>query len=316
VLLVCLEVGLRFFGYGSYIIYQPDDELLWVPLPDQRGRTVRGHQPITINADRFRYVRDLESADPTEVRVYTFGDSVTMGWGMDDASHYSAVLEALLSGQDHDRPVRVVSGGVNGYPTTLCVRRFARALRQGQQIDVAILAYSFNSGFEPLTRLQGEERRKFLRKVGIKGVVRRFAIYNFLIEDLLRRAVYYRIRDTLLSGSWKTTSDEVREQRLDDYLRSLELMAETANGHDVKLVFLLLGSKGQRDQLNPHQTAFRKFAIENGIPIVDMVARLDELEHGPLFMDHTHPSVEGHDLIARELVPVVDGVIGPNSLTP
>ena len=84
---IALEVFLRFFGYGRFIVYEQDSELLWRPRPNQVGTTVVGRQPITINGQGLRYRIDLEPRNPQEHRVVAFGDSITMGWGVDDKSH-------------------------------------------------------------------------------------------------------------------------------------------------------------------------------------------------------------------------------------
>jgi lysophospholipase L1-like esterase len=305
------ELGLRIFGYGDYIVYSPHEELLWEPVPNQRGRTIVGHEPITINAQGLRYPEDLPPKVAGEIRLFSFGDSVTMGWGVDDASHYTAVLETLLDAGATEARYRCVSAGVNAYPTALCVRRFAQLLEQGVEIDVAVLAYSFNQAFGDLAELEGDGRRTLLRRVRLKSVVRRSATYNFLIEDLLRTAVYYRLRDRLMAGSWRVEGQEdaraeTPSSAVDTYTVWLERMRDTAEERDVRLIFLLLGSKGQRTtQLDEHQTAFRAFALQQGLPLVDMVGRLEGLDPEATFMDHTHPSAAGHALIAEELARVV-----------
>lgn len=308
------EIGLRFFGYGSYVLYRPDPELLWVPIPHQAGRTEVGRRPITINGAGLRYPTDLPPRDPREIRVFTFGDSVTMGWGMADGETYSADLEPLLASEPRaagalahsaqpPRRYRVVSAGVNAYPTALCVRRFRRLLAEGQQIDVAILAYSFNHAHEGLARLRGDDREAFLRKVFWKGVLRRSALYNYLIEDLLRQAVYYRIRDRLVAGSWDMEPSREKSE-IPEYVANLERMRALAAAHNVRLILLLLGSQDQRDdrrELDDFQRAFLDFARRRGIPACDMIRRLAPLDQRDLFIDHTHPSAAGHRLIAREL---------------
>ncbi len=309
-LFVASEVILRLFGYGSFIVYRPDQELLWTPRPNQKGKTVVGGRAITINGSGFRYKSDLGRRKPDEVRIFTFGDSVTMGWGVDDDSHYSAVLEQLLAERSTGRRFRVVSAGVNAYPTSLCVRRFVRLLNQGEQIDIAILAYSFNQAFDNLTKLEGEERQQFLNKVRLKGIVRRFALYNFLIEDLLRTAVYYRLRGRLMPGSWEVGRQDDRDDE-DDYVNSLRLMKSASERHGVAFVLLLLGSKGQQgNQLDRYQQAFLAFG-EEGIPVVNMIERLAPLDPEETFMDHTHPSLTGHELVARELLPVAERLTPP-----
>lgn len=320
-LLVALELALRPFGYGSYVLYAPDEDVLWHPVPDQRGRTVKNRLPITINNLGFRYPVDLARRDPGEVRILAFGDSVTMGWGVDDDSHYSAVLERRFEAHPPGpRPVRVVSAGVTAYPISLCVRRFQKLLDEGTQIDLAILAYSFNHTHERLARLRGAEREAFLRKVRLKGLVRRSALYNLVIEDLLRQAVYYRIRARLLEGSWSHTPPAGAQlgEDLSAYRGELEAMKAAGDRHGVALVFLLFGSQGQRSNLDGFQTAFLEFAHQRQIPVVDMVTLLAAEDHAPLFMDHTHPSVAGHARIAAALHELVEsrGLAGAPAAVP
>lgn len=310
VLLLALEVVLRLLGYGSFILYRPDEELLWLPAPGQRGRTVEGRLPITINRAGFRSREEPPRRDPGEMRVFAFGDSVTMGWGVDDDSHYAAVLERLLGGVAPDgRRARVISAGVNAYPTSLCVRRLERVLADGWQVDAAVLAYSFNHSHEGLARLAGEEKRAFLRKVALKGMLRRSALYNFAVEDLLRGAVYYRIRDRLVAGSWNLEEVKARgeeEEELAHFYADLGRARNTARRHGFALVFLLLGSREQRDRLDPYQAGLARFAAREDIPLVDMVAALADEDHAPLFLDHPHPSPAGHERIARELLAVME----------
>lgn len=317
VILVVGEIVLRFFGYGSYILYAPDDELFWVPLPNQQGRTVADQQVITINHDGLRHPLDLPRRAEDEVRIVSFGDSVTMGWGMDDASHYTAWLERLLADDVAPKKVRGISAGVNAYPPSLCVRRFKRLLREGHQIDVAILAYSFNRGHERLLGLEGEAKESFLAKVRLKSIVRRSALYNFLIEDLLRTAVYYRLRDRLVAGSWEVEGEkppvegDPRKMRVELYESNLEAMRRTSADNGVKLVYLLLGSENQDHELNDFQQALHNFGRQHDMPVVNMVEVFAGRDHGELFMDHTHPSALGHELIARELAAAIRPLLAP-----
>ena len=303
VLWLILEILLRFLGYGDFIIYKSDGELLWVPRSNQMGKTVVGRRPITINDQGLRYRVDLTLKNPNEHRIVAFGDSVTMGWGLDDDSHYSAVLEKRLTESYPEGRFRVVSAGVNAYPTVLCVRRFIKMLERGDQIDTAILAYSFNNGYERLAGLDEDGRRRFMRKVQLKSVLRRSAIYNLVIEDWLRNAVYYRVRGRLMAGSWETDQKHGGDD-LDVYIANLERMRTESEKHGVRLIFLLLPSKGQQAELSEFQKAFSEFAQNHGVPLVNIIERFELLNHGSLFMDHTHPSSQGHALIAESLFPI------------
>jgi len=261
---------LRPFGYGSYIVYGGDAELLWVPLPSQSGVTVAGHQPIMMNDQSLRWSQD---GVPTAV---AFGDSVTMGWGVADDQHFSA-----LSG--------MASAGVNAWPTTLCVRRFEQL---APQLDHAVLAYSFNNRMEAV--VAAPDNTDFLRGVRVKNTARRVALYNFVVEDLLRRAVYKRVKEDLVDGTWARGGERL-EANQSRVRASLEQAVHVAETHEVKLTLLLLGSAGQTEP-GPFQQIWLDVAAENEVPLVDLMGM-----DAALFQDHVHPVPEGHRLIAQAL---------------
>ena len=341
ILALVSEVGLRLMGYGSYVVFTPDEDLLFVPSPNQHGKTVANHQPIAINEYGLRYPETLPLRDEASLRVVTFGDSVTMGWGVADDHHYSAVLEDRLQGR-LDMPVHVQSAGVNAYSTSSCVRRMKRMLDEGHQIDVAILAYSFNHSHETLAALQGDARSQFLSRVRLKNALRRIALYNFLIEGVLREAVYYRIRDRLVAGSWEMNdrqnakeeepplsespgNERAAQPQLDGppawddhlvaYVTALEEAAEVAAQHQMPLVLVLFGSKDQDSGPNQYQAALTRFAELRSLPLVDMLQVFDGDDHDSLFMDHVHPNERGHERIAEELAPLVASLLKPIEAT-
>ena len=307
---IALELVLRLFGYGSYTLYRPDERLLWVPLPG-RTLTVVNHLPITINDQGFRYPVDVKPKQAGEFRVIAFGDSSTQGWGVDDNSTYSAQLEKLLSrtscGKQH---FEVIDAGVNAYPNALVAEKLKEVLEDNVvQPDIAIFAYSYNSNFEKLTKLQGKAREDFLRRVWFKGIVRRSALYNFTIEGVLRRLVYYNLRHVLMAG---TLSSEGGMEALDmDYYhQALEQSVELSRAHHVQLIFLMLGSKGQvmNKDMFPFQTAMLDFAEKEHVPIVNMIPIASSKNQDDVFLDPVHPSVAGHELIAEQLLQTVQAL--------
>ena len=301
---IALELGLRLFGYGSYTIFRPDPRLLWVPEPGNK-LTVVNHQHININGEGFRYPVDLGPKQAGEFRVFTFGDSVTMGWGMDDEHHYSAVLEKDLNGGGcPSTHFQVVSAGVDAYPNSLVAERLKTVLEGNLQPDMVVLAYSFNTGMEHLARLQGAQRQKILRAVRLKSLARRSAIYDFLIEDILRNLAYYRFRELLIQGTWNTAYQK-RDDSTDNFTAGLQAALADSREHKVPLVLLLLASEGQTSQLHPYQKAMIDFAQANHVPLVNMFDAWRSQAQPPLFMDHVHPSAKGHAEIADALAQTI-----------
>ena len=300
------EIGLRFFGYGSYTIYEPDQRLLWVPRPG-RGVTEVNHLPITISSDRFRYPQALGAKAPGDVRIFTFGDSVTMGWGVSDDQTYTAQLEKLLKSNCTQNKVQVISAGANAYPAGLAEERIKKVVEDGNQPDMVILAYSFNIGFvEHMPELQGVEREKFLQRVRVKSYIRRSAIYNFLIEDLLRELVYYRLRNAMMKGSW-TTEKERTSVNVDRYRAGLESTRQFCLAHHLPLVLLLLPSENQGDEMHPYQKAMMEFAAANQVPLVNAMEGFRSIDQTGMFLDHVHPTAAGHKLLAEELAKTIEG---------
>lgn len=303
VICIALELGLRLFGYGSYTIFRPDQRLLWVPEPGNK-LTVVNHQRISINGEGFRYPTDLGPKRAGQFRVFTFGDSVTMGWGVDDEHHYSAVLEKDLDASCPSTHFQVVSAGVDAYPNSLVSERLQTVLESNLQPDMLVLAYSFNTGMEHLAGLQGSQRQKILRAVRLKSLARRSAIYDFLIEDILRNLAYYRFRELMIQGTWNTAYQKPDDSTA-NFTAGLQAALADSRAHNVPLVFLLLASEGQTSKLHPYQQAMIDFARANQVPIVNMFETWRTENQPPLFMDHVHPSALGHAEIASALAQTI-----------
>lgn len=299
IIAVVCEIGLHFFGFGRQEIYVPDARMLWLPVPGHY-LTVALHKKATFNNQDFRYPTDLAPKGPNTFRIFTFGDSVTMGWAVSDDEVYSAVLERKLDAAGCDSlQFQVVDAGVNAYPNALVARRLKTVFDDGFQPDIAILAYSFNTEFESLATLEGPNKQALERRVWLKSWVRRSALYDYVIEDLLRGWVYYNLRDKLMAGSWNVGGDKPVD--LDTLRQGFAESLRVAREHNAKLVMLLTGTKGQTGTLNPAQKAFLDFATQNNVPVVNMVDEWKDQDQTKLFADHVHPNPEGHNLIAGEL---------------
>lgn len=302
------ELGLRPFGYGSYVIYRPDQRLLWLPVPGADKVTEVNHKPETINAQGFRYRQVLSLRHPGTYRIFTFGDSTTMGWGVDNNSTYSAQLESRLNTQScPGLKFQVVSAGVNAYPNALVEERMIQVLEDGYQPNAVVIAYSANTGFEGIPDMQGKERNTFLKKVELKSIARRSAIYNFLIEDLLRGIAYYRFREMLMLGTWDSARSSP-DLPASHFLKKLERATQVAAAQHVQVILLLLGSKNETSPSHPYQQAMLDYAYSNGIPLVNIIDIMKSQNPDAVFMDHVHPTVKGHALIAEQLLSAVHGL--------
>jgi lysophospholipase L1-like esterase len=300
-----LELGLRLFGYGNFVEYKPDARLLWVPEPGANRRTPINKELISINDQGYRYPTHVGPKAPDQFRIFTFGDSVTMGWGVNDQSTYSAVLEQKLNASGCSaKHFQVVDAGVNAYPNSLVRERLKTVLESDLQPDLFVLAYSFNTGMESMTKLQGAGRQKILRGVAMKSFLRHSALYDFLIEGLLRDLAYYRFRELMTQGTWNTQKSKP-DDPVEEFSAGLQETYNQSLAHNVPLVLLDLGSNDQSSDMHPYQQAIIDFAKANHVPIVNMIDAWRTVDRGPLFMDHVHPTAMGHLQIGDALAQTV-----------
>lgn len=306
---LAFELVLRLFGFGNYTIYRPDEKLLWVPEPG-RTVTVDNHLPITINHQGLRYASDLFPKQKGEFRVMAFGDSATQGWGVDDNSTYSAFLEQKLNQSGcAGEHFQSVSAGVNAYPNALVGEKL-REVEEDPTFkpDVVIRAYSFNSNFERLPKLQGAARERFLHQVEFKSIIRRSAIYNFLIEDLLRRVAYYKMRHMLMAGTLDAVGG-MDNLDVNAVNASLQQSLDETRAHHAQLILLVLASKDETSkEMHPFQKAMLDFAAANHVPVVNMIAVLEQKPVANFYGDPVHPTAIGHKIIADQLYNVIHGL--------
>jgi hypothetical protein len=93
-----------------------DSELGWVHIPGRRIPDFYGQGlTMTINHDGLRGTVDYLGKKPVgKYRVVCLGDSMTMGYGVDDTDTYSARL------QDANSQLQVVNMGMGGYSVCQC----------------------------------------------------------------------------------------------------------------------------------------------------------------------------------------------------
>jgi lysophospholipase L1-like esterase len=305
---VIFELVLRLFGYGHYTIYRPDEKLLWVPVPGKTV-TVVNHLPITINNQGLRYAADLQPKQPDQFRIITLGDSFAQGWGVDDNSHFSAILEQKLNhGSCPKERFQSISAGVNAYPNSLAAEKLKQVVEDDTlRPDVVVFAYSENANLEKLTQLQGEDRKKFLRRVEWKAIARRSAIYNFLIEDVLRKIAYYQLRHVIMAGTLDNLNG-MENLDMNQFNQNLADSLRLCRTHNVQLIFLMPGAEGEdsKTPMHPFQKAMVDFAEKEHVPMINMIPVMSTMDQSAMFMDKVHPTVAGNEVIAGELLKAVE----------
>lgn len=311
---VAVELVLRLFGYGNYVSYRPDERLLWVPVPGH-NLTEANHKPITISDDGFRYQEKLGPKQDGQVRVFAFGDSVTMGWGVADNATFSAYLEQMLNSKCPQHSFQVINAGINAYPNSLTLERMKKVIEDGFRPDIVVIGFSGNTRMEGLIDAQGAAREKFLSRVRWKGWLRKSAIYDFVIEDLLRTLVYYRLRHMLVAGSLDV-KQAGEELDVNQFTSRLNDAYQVCLRNNVKMILLVTGTNGETVPEHPFQGAMLDFGRAHGIPAINMMEAWKSINQDQIFEDYGHPNPGGHALIAQQLFRTISGIGGYCSTQP
>lgn len=103
---------------------------------------------ITTNALGFRGPEISRDKPAGTIRMVVLGDSVTLGWGVNDEYTFCRVVEARLNARGDGRKYEVVNTGHNSYDTTQEAALFEReALALAP--DIVLLAFVTNDVVDP-----------------------------------------------------------------------------------------------------------------------------------------------------------------------
>ena len=307
VFLVCavaLELILRFNGYGNLEIYEPDSTLYWKLKPNQNCFTKIGHQPVHINSHGTRGREFEETKASNTVRVLCLGDSRTFGWGLKEEETYPELLAALLQKQNQSRKIEVINAGVNAwsYPQMLVYLRNT-AIRY--EPDILILGEA-NLWTQFSEKNSPEFVRKFMNRVRMKNILRRFATYHFIVEVKLKE-FYERNRTRFIpvDPSQDTMFKQQQQSNPESLFRgTIEEICRLAQERRIKPVLLYLPSLDEAQSTN--STTVLKVKRELGeslnLPVVDLTPAV-RTNGKALYLeaDPIHYNALGNSMIAQRL---------------
>ena len=297
-------------GYGKLVIYSPDYDLYWKPKPNQDAYTKIGRHPVRVNSHGTRGA-EFEAVKPEGTfRIICLGDSRTFGWGLAEEDTYSKRLENLLRAEvSSDRRVEVINAGVNAwsYPQMLTYMK-----KHGLAYQPDLVIMDGANLWTEFTEDQPENfRRSFLRKVRLKNLVRRSAVYHYVVEVRLKR-YYEEYRTKAIATDARPDEAEI-EQKEREILASLEgtmeSMSRLLDAHGSQLILLHTPREDEDTSRanNYIKTIEQRVADRTGCIFLDLTASF-QAHGGPLFQkaDPVHPNAEGNAIVAAELLEAVN----------
>ena len=311
VLVLGAETGCRLAGYRGVEQYRPDEEVGWVLAPGQATVTSVGRLPVRINAEGFRDDSLITPKPAGTVRIFALGASSTYGWGVRQEETYHQVLERMLNDSARAAGSRarfeVVNAGVIGY-NLWQAERLMRRIAGRYQPDGFIVAYTFNDAWNRAGRLSGGEQEKILRGVRRKNLLRRSALFNWLIDirarHLAREARESGGPDAMVMA--QTGDSTAGRPELDAYATSLDSMVTVARRARLSLTFLLPPARG-RGGLTPRQRLMAAAGAAAGVPVLDLTSSFERQHPDSVYLadDAVHPNPRGHAILARLMYPVL-----------
>jgi len=306
--LLCLGLAegvLRFAGYGSVEIYEPDPVLYWKLKPNQDCYTKIERRPVHINSRGIRGSEFAVPKPPHTLRILSLGDSKTFGWGLREEETYAKRLETLLQEQaGPGRKVEVINAGVIAwsYPQ---MHLYFRDYGLRFQPDVVLLGDA-NLWTQFSEQNSPQFVRSFMNRVRLKNFLRRFALYHYVIEYKLRE-IYesQRVRFVPVDPSQDALFKEQQQKDPDAFFRRhIEGLCCFALSNGVTPVLLYMPTLAGSRALDTTRVlqAKSQVARELGVLLVDSSNAMKPLGKELYFeADPVHLNVAGNDLIARLL---------------
>lgn len=308
--LLLAEFGLRCAGYHRTVMYERRGDLLFTPVPHQDCLEKISLTRTHINNYGLRGP-DLAPADLRKTVVLCLGDSITHGYGVNDAEAYPGQLQARLD-QAAPGGYTVLNGGVNAYPIAFMRQKYLYLLGQGIRPELVVVGYSMNEGLlDRYVDADDATKDEFARRVQWKNFLRSKALYNIVVENWARH-YYDRMKARFAPGLHGPAGAAVDPVAV--YRRHLENLVRDVREQGAALVFVVFasfnGQTGKYDTGGVLQQEMIRFAEDNGIPLV----RADEVLAAALkpgeapdafYQDACHLNGRGCGILADELARIV-----------
>lgn len=306
------EVILHLAGYGQVEIYDADRTLFWRLKPNQDCYTKVDHKPVHINSMGTRGA-EFEAAKPADViRILSVGDSKTFGWGLTEAETYSGRLQALLQERaPAGKRIEVINAGVNAwsYPQ---IKVFLKQHGLAWKPDFVLIADAnlwtqFSEDSDPAFV------DKMLSRVRLKNLLRRSAVYHFVIEVQLNH-VYQKYRTRFIPIDPKQDQLFKEAQKSDPnafFRKAIEeccTLAAAAGAQPVVMFIPILG-EWETGPSKDVQAAKRELCQRLKVPFVDFGEDIKPPAADDLYLDAdpVHLNAKGNALVAQRLA----GVFAP-----
>lgn len=261
-----------------------DAELGWVNLPNVHIEDMYGPGVwLATNAQGFRNTKEVLPAVPSgRARIVCSGDSMTLGYGVDNEHTWPYVLG------EKSEELEVVNMGQGGYGIDQAYLWF---MRDGGRMELDVHVFAFIShDFKRMeqSRFSGYAKpRLALDEAGVLQVENTpvprqswFARAALRAGELRTVELVRRLTKSRRSNAQQQSKRDARQKRLEPIVAAVFDSLDTWNrGHGSELVLLYL--PGEHDYSDERARSWRDFVREHaaarGIHFVDLIPALREI---------------------------------------
>ncbi len=250
------------------------------------------------NSQGFRGPELAGEKGEGQVRIFTLGDSNTLGWAGEGGAHWPGDLEAILAAE---RPgLAVVNAGVWGYSSYQGLQRLSRVLEHDP--DLVLISFGGNDAH----RVARSDREFASTSAAARG----------LQQWLIRYRLGQLVVATVDRASAPSRAEPTARVDLDQYRANLEEMVGRARAAGAEAVLLtrpyeggLLDGTWWKNFGAEYNLATVEVAEALGAPVVDLYSFFKSRER--LFSDESHFTDEGHrraaEIVAVHVRPLLSG---------
>jgi len=305
--LLLLELGLRAMGVARAEALAPialpglldageafcrsDDLLIYSIAPHART-----YEWFQIDGHGFRTPEFSDRKPPGTLRIVVTGDSTTFALGVLEEQRWSSVLRRALAGLFGDvQPIEVINAGVPGYSTLQNRLQIQRDLLPLQPDLIIVLV----TGGNDATLIEGPGDAQVVEARNSLGG----RLANTRIARLLgsRAASYGSVPPRASAGS-PTARPRVS---VPEVRANLHAMAGLLPGRVIFGIFQSQFQRAESADVDRIADTVRDVAVELHVPLADSRRDVEDLLPYPLYLDTVHPTVVGHEVIARSMLAAV-----------
>lgn len=249
----------------------------------------------------YRIDKTIEPKNSEDIfRIVCLGDSSTIGDSVNSDQTYCAQLEKLLADRWPSRKVEAFNCGFFGY-SSYQGRMLFEQYYSRLQPDAVIFYFGVNDAvFAPVREDKDWNKVPRLALKANYHLYKRSHFYRFLRNINVRYVLQTMVHPFNTQKRNLFHRQRVRPEDFFANLNAIENLAAKGEGKVYVVPYLSLDGKKLL-----HAAFFDRYSNERMIDL-EPVFR-DTLDHGlSPFVDGTHPSPEGHRMIAEMLIPLIE----------